>query len=178
MPRIILESHADSPWRVGGVTVEMSGKALGKVAPNSRSDFLIAAGSHALCVRAGGAKSQSIPFRIADQETLTFSCSVSGLIRLEVTLNPLFRRQSDSRFNHIGSANYGRRFGDILPWHVVLGVPETASSEEIRRAYLGAMQKVHPDLTAHMTDVERQVAHQQAQRLNVAYAEAKRKSTG
>jgi hypothetical protein len=175
MARIIVETHCASPWRVGGLSIDLDGKTIGKVAPNSRSDFLIGAGSHVLSVKAGSGKSQPVPFRIAEQENLTFSCSVVGVIRSEVTLTALFRRQSDNRFTHNGAVNYGRRFGDVMPWNAVLGVSERATMEEIRAAYLKAIQKVHPDLTANMTELERQIAYQEAQVLNSAYAAAKRK---
>jgi hypothetical protein len=178
MPRIIVETHSKTPWRIGGVSIELDGKTLGKVAPNCRSDFLIVGGSHSLSVAGGGAKSGSIPFRIAEHETLTFSCTISGLLRPEITLTALFRRQSDNRFNHGAGPGYGRRFGDVLPWHAVLGVPERASAEEVRAAYLKAIHRVHPDMTANMTELERQVAHQEAIRLNMAYAEAKKKRSG
>lgn len=175
MARIIVESHCTSPWRVGGLSIELDARSLGKVAPNSRSDYLVNTGSHVLSVKAGTAKSQMVPFRVAEHETLTFSCSITGLVRPQVTLTALFRRQSDNRFGHTGGASYGRRFGDVVPWHAVLGVPERATMEEIRAAYLKAIHKVHPDMTANMTEVERQVAYQEAQILNTAYAAAKRK---
>jgi hypothetical protein len=175
MPRIIIESHSDSPWRVGGISIELDGRTLGKASPNSRSDFLISAGSHSLCVKSGSAKSPSVSIRAVERETLTFVCSVSGVISPEVSLKPLPRRQSDNRFNHARDVDYGHLFDDIVPWHVVLGVSEMASMVDVKAAYIAEMLKVHPDKTSHMSEAERQVAHQQATKLNIAYGQAKKK---
>lgn len=54
--------------------------------------------------------------------------------------------------------------------YVVLGVPRTATRQQIRKAYLRLMMKYHPDKVAQMGPEKRRVATMKSQDLNRAYA--------
>lgn len=51
----------------------------------------------------------------------------------------------------------------------ILGVPSTASNDDIKRAYKKLMMKYHPDRVASMSDVEQEAAKRRAQEVNGAY---------
>jgi DnaJ-domain-containing protein 1 len=66
------------------------------------------------------------------------------------------------------------RPSNARPWWQVLGVPETASLQEITAAYRDLLHKSHPDKVAQLSDRLRQVAAEETQQLNAAYEEARR----
>jgi DnaJ-domain-containing protein 1 len=59
-------------------------------------------------------------------------------------------------------------------WWEILGVPPSASKEEIQSAYRRLMQKHHPDKAAHLSESMQLEAEQEAKRLNDAYEKALR----
>jgi predicted Fe-S protein YdhL (DUF1289 family) len=58
---------------------------------------------------------------------------------------------------------------DIFDPYAVLGVPRTATKDEIRAAYKEAMTKYHPDKVAHLGEDLQTVAREKALALNHAY---------
>ena len=75
-----------------------------------------------------------------------------------------------------GTAQPGRetmppRTGEPSRWFVVLGIPETATSEEITRAYRKLISQYHPDKVAQMGAEIRQLAETKSQQINLAYEE-------
>jgi DnaJ-domain-containing protein 1 len=54
-------------------------------------------------------------------------------------------------------------------WHYILGVPATASAEEIKRAYHKRMSEYHPDKVSTMGEKIIAVAEIESQRINAAY---------
>lgn len=54
--------------------------------------------------------------------------------------------------------------------YVVLGVPRTATRQQIRKAYLRLMMKYHPDKVAQMGPEPRRAATIKSQDINLAYA--------
>lgn len=55
--------------------------------------------------------------------------------------------------------------------HEILGVPHSASSEEIRAAYRSRMQEYHPDKVAHLGAELQELAHEKSQQIERAYRE-------
>jgi hypothetical protein len=53
---------------------------------------------------------------------------------------------------------------------MILGVEETASLDEIKRAYRQRIKQCHPDKFAYLGDQVKQVAEEHAKTLNAAYA--------
>jgi hypothetical protein len=51
----------------------------------------------------------------------------------------------------------------------VLGVPQEATFDEIRAAYLACIKQYHPDQVAHLGKELRDLAHQKSQEINWAY---------
>jgi DnaJ-domain-containing protein 1 len=58
---------------------------------------------------------------------------------------------------------------NIFNWHLVLGVNETASKEEITAAYKRKISQNHPDKVAQMGDEIRAIADAKSQQINAAY---------
>jgi DnaJ-domain-containing protein 1 len=59
-------------------------------------------------------------------------------------------------------------------WWKVLGVPENATSAEIKAAFRAQMILTHPDKVAHLSKTLQRAAEREAKKLNRAYAEAMR----
>jgi len=57
---------------------------------------------------------------------------------------------------------------DFLDLYAVLGVPPTATDEDIRRAYIERIKAVHPDTMQHLSPKAREAAEEQARLLNQA----------
>ncbi len=55
------------------------------------------------------------------------------------------------------------------PWHVVLGVAETATLEEIRQAYRVRIGEYHPDKVAALGEELRELANRKSVEINAAY---------
>lgn len=67
---------------------------------------------------------------------------------------------------------------DTAPdWATVLGVPSSASFDEVRMAYKRRMAEYHPDKVATLGEELRELAAIKAQEINAAY-EAARKAHG
>lgn len=58
------------------------------------------------------------------------------------------------------------------PWTEVLGLSPSATSGEVRRAYLALIKKYHPDLVASLGPELIELAERKTQELNEAYAAA------
>lgn len=58
-------------------------------------------------------------------------------------------------------------------WEEILNVSSEASDDEIKKAYKEAIRKCHPDTVADRSDLIREAAMNEAQRINVAYQEAR-----
>jgi DnaJ-domain-containing protein 1 len=59
-------------------------------------------------------------------------------------------------------------------WPAVLGVPRSASWEEIASAYRRLVSQYHPDKVSQMGEEIRRVATRKTQELNIAYEQAMR----
>lgn len=54
-------------------------------------------------------------------------------------------------------------------WYTVLGVSESASTDDITAAYRSAMNQYHPDKVAHLGVELQAVASKKSQQINTAY---------
>lgn len=63
---------------------------------------------------------------------------------------------------------------ETRPWHLVLGVAETASLDEVVAAYRSAMNQYHPDKVAHLGEELRDLAEKKCKEINLAYEAALR----
>ncbi|NKW11202.1 J domain-containing protein [Ochrobactrum tritici] len=59
-------------------------------------------------------------------------------------------------------------------WRSILRVTETASIHEVKISYRNLMKKHHPDLAINLDHNKREKAAELAQKINAAYADAKR----
>ncbi len=59
----------------------------------------------------------------------------------------------------------------------ILGLQESSSAEEVRRAYQTLVKQYHPDRIADMAPELRELAEQRTQELNAAYESIKRSHT-
>jgi len=75
-------------------------------------------------------------------------------------------RQSKRSRSGPGSADGDTRAADA---YAVLGVPRSASPEEIRAAYRARMQEYHPDKVAHLGAELQQLALEKSQQIQRAY---------
>ncbi|WP_293766118.1 DnaJ domain-containing protein [uncultured Aquitalea sp.] len=57
------------------------------------------------------------------------------------------------------------------PWFEVLGVAETVSEEELKKAYRALISQYHPDKVAGMGEEVRQVCQEKSAEITVAYDE-------
>jgi hypothetical protein len=73
------------------------------------------------------------------------------------------------RTNPAGSANPVESPAKPDPY-VVLGLPPTASDQEVRTAYREQQRLNHPDFVASMSPEVQKVAHQRTQAINEAYS--------
>ena len=55
------------------------------------------------------------------------------------------------------------------PWHVILGVAETAGIDEIQRAYRVRISEYHPDKVAQLGQELRELANRKSIEINAAY---------
>ncbi len=53
--------------------------------------------------------------------------------------------------------------------HEVLGIPATASADEVQSAYRARMREYHPDKVAHLGEELQKLAHRKAQEIQEAY---------
>ena len=58
--------------------------------------------------------------------------------------------------------------------HEVLGIPATASADEIQSAYRARMREYHPDKVAHLGEELQKLAHRKAQEIQRAYEELRK----
>lgn len=58
------------------------------------------------------------------------------------------------------------------PWWKVLGIPETSTLSEIKKAYREQMMMTHPDKVAHLSKKLQRAAELEAKKLNQAYENA------
>lgn len=178
MPRLIIEDQSIPSLLRTGVTLELDGRDLGRVACGARADFHIAVGRHVLRASAGRAISPPIHFNAEDRQSIGFICKVSGALVKSVSLVHSFARGSGGRFGAkptilTGEVDTTAPF-DPTAWHHVLGVKATAPIDEVRRAYLKLMRRFHPDQTATGDFESKLRAEESARRLNVAYETAKK----
>ncbi|MDM0109893.1 DnaJ domain-containing protein [Variovorax sp. J22R24] len=59
--------------------------------------------------------------------------------------------------------------GALRPWHEVLSVDKTASSEEIRAAYVALIEQYHPGKVASMGQEIKLVAERKTNEITAAY---------
>jgi hypothetical protein len=69
---------------------------------------------------------------------------------------------------------------DELPrsWHVILGVAETATLDEIRQAYRVRIGEYHPDKVAALGEELRELANRKSMEINAAYELAMKLRSG
>lgn len=66
-------------------------------------------------------------------------------------------------------ALYGKVKTDKASYHKILGVKETASKAEIKKAYREACKENHPDKVAHLGSSYQKAAKEKMQKINEAY---------
>jgi len=61
---------------------------------------------------------------------------------------------------------------DDRNWYAVLGLPESASIEEVRKAYKALIKQNHPDRVHDMSPALRTLAESETKLINAAYRQA------
>jgi hypothetical protein len=176
MPRIVVENRLPFSF-FSDLQVLLDGRDQLKLGRNQVADFQSPPGIHVLQARSGDIFSEPLEFRAYDRETLGFACSASGVWQKSISIRTLYHRRPDDRFG-----------GPIPPkteaapepitksdWATVLNVADTATMDEIRRAYLRLIWKYHPDRAANLAVDQRAAAEQAARAVNMAYTAAKKK---
>lgn len=177
MPRIVVENRLPFSF-FGDLQLLLDGRDQLKLARNQVADFQATPGVHVLQARSGEILSDPLEFRAADRETIGFACSASGLWQKNLALRVLYHRRPDDRFGGPipqKSAEAPQPAAVKSDWATVLNVADTASMEEIRRAYLRLIWKYHPDRAANLALDQRAAAEQAARAVNMAYTAAKKK---
>lgn len=80
------------------------------------------------------------------------------------------RREGEMRGHQTSSA--GHQPARESHWCEILGVPTSASLEEVKQAYRLKIQQYHPDRLEGMAPELRQLALEKSQSINAAYTEA------
>lgn len=175
MPRVVVENRL--PFRFfGDLQILLDGRDQLKLARNQFADFQISAGAHALQARSGDLLSEPVEFRASDRETIGFACSASGLWQKNLSIQTLYHKRPDDRFGGpVPPKAEQAPFVTKSEWAAVLNVADTASMEEIRRAYLRLIWEYHPDRLTNLPLDQRAAAEQAARALNMAYSAAKKK---
>ena len=62
--------------------------------------------------------------------------------------------------------------GEPRAWFTVLGVPPSATIEEVKQAYKALLKQNHPDRVYNMSVAFKELAEAETKKLNGAYAEA------
>jgi DnaJ-domain-containing protein 1 len=177
MPRLFVKNN--SPFgQVGDVEVVLDGRRQLKLSRDETADIPISAGAHTLQARAGSLFSEPLEFRAADRETLGFTCSVSGFWSKRVSVAERYHRRPSERFGEPTAPKpepppQGQAAAKS-DWAVLLNVGDTASMEEIRRAYLKLIWQYHPDRLLNMSIEKRAAAEVAARQVNMAYNAAKK----
>jgi len=79
-------------------------------------------------------------------------------------------------FENPGASQSANEKGDDLPssWFRILGIPETATVEEITAAYKQQISQYHPDKVASLGAELRELAEFKSKQINAAYDYAKK----
>ena len=80
-----------------------------------------------------------------------------------------YRERTASGSDNSGGAQAEEHSETTYEWHEVLGVPPTATTDEIRRAYRQRMSEYHPDKVAKFGKELREVAERKSKEINIAY---------
>lgn len=177
MPRVVFENRLPFSF-FGDLQILLDGRDRLKLARNQVADFQIPLGVHVLQARSGDLLSDPVEFRIADRETLGFCCSVSGLWQKDLSIQTLYHRRPDDRFGGPVPPKAEQGQSPVVSrsdWARVLNVADTASMEEIRRAYLTLIWKHHPDRATNLPVDQRAAAEETARAVNMAYSAAKKR---
>jgi DnaJ-domain-containing protein 1 len=177
MPRIFVENSSGF-GHFGDLKIVVDGKEKLKLSRNEKGDFTVRAGTHMLQARSGDLASDPVEFRAADRETLGFSCSVSGLLHRQLSVTALYHRRPIARF---GAPVASKAEPPSPPtnspkseWSSLFHVSDSASMDEIRKAYLKLIWKYHPDRVMNLPDEQKAAAAHAARMINIAYAAAKK----
>lgn len=174
-PRIVLEDDTRNGWTgAQKLIVLLDGQIIGTVLAGTNSSFLVDAGNHVLQVKLGRRHSEAVSFRLLAGDCFIFRSSVCGRFLKRITLAPFSRQQESPRFSSVDrKPRFGRGYTVNMPWHQVLRVPSNASFEEIVRAFKIRMNEYSYEAIMRMSEVDKESAMAQVERLNAAFAQAK-----
>ena len=65
-------------------------------------------------------------------------------------------------------------YEEVSVSYAILGVPETATNEEVRKAYLKKVKENHPDKVAHLGEEIQRAANERLQKINEAWEKIKK----
>jgi len=105
---------------------------------------------------------------------------VIGLVLGYWIVSKFFGRPSGEKKSPNQSESHNQYTFDPIPpsqamaWDSVLGVLESASVEEIRKAYRVLMSQYHPDKVASLGPDLRSLAERKSKEINIAYRQAMR----
>lgn len=174
-PRIVLEDETRMGWTgAQKLVVLLDGQMIGTVLAGTKSSFFVEAGSHVLQVKLGRRHSEAVSFRVMVGDCFFFRSSVCGRFLKRVTLSPFSRQQESPRFSSAGrKPRFGRGYTVNMPWHQVLRISPNASFEEVVRAFKSRMSEYSYDAIMRMSEVDKEIAMTQVEKLNAAFAQAK-----
>lgn len=174
-PRIVIEDETRKGWTgAQKLVVLLDGKMIGTVLAGTKSSFFIDAGSHVLQVKLGRRNSEAVSFRLMVGDCFFFRSSVCGRFLKRVTLSPFSRQQESPRFSSVNrKPRFGQGYTVNMPWHQVLRISPNASFEEIVWAFKNRMSEYSYEAIMRMSEVDKEIAMTQVERLNAAFVRAK-----
>lgn len=105
---------------------------------------------------------------------ISAACAFLGFV---IVFSMIGAKEADRESNRDRGANQKQQTGaepehsETQPqWTLVLGVPQSASEDQVKMAYRSLIQKYHPDKLANLGEEFQAIAEAKTKEINEAYA--------